>query len=44
MIIFIVVINVLTLESFFLKLGGVSILFSSEDIEALWLLERQDTS
>ena len=33
-----------TLESFFLTLGGVLILFSLEDIAALWLLERQDAS
>ena len=43
MINFIVVMDfstAVTLESFFLTLGGVSILFLSEDIAALWLLER----
>ena len=46
-IIFIVVMDfstAVTLDSFFLTLGGVLILFSLEDNVALWLLERQATS
>ena len=47
LVVFIVVVDLstaVTLESFSLMLGGASILFSSEDLVTLWLLERQAAS